>query len=145
MFEPEVFREKMYRIKESTGDIVGTSKGAPQWFGNAPLAPISLGTPLVSRDRLLDIKSCVHEQDCIGSVPLIDKLAFWLTVEVFVLVTDCQTSKMIPTSPSLCAVLCPEAMTLTKVRFCCRPSCAQPISGITGSDWSNLRRRSLFY
>jgi len=49
LFEPKVFREQIYRIKESTCDIVGLP-GASQGFGsrgNVPPLP-SLLTPLVS-------------------------------------------------------------------------------------------------
>jgi len=33
MFKPEVFRKEMYRIEESTWDIVGNFRSHPQSFG----------------------------------------------------------------------------------------------------------------
>ena len=33
MFEPEVFRNQINCIEESTGDIVGIFRHLPQWFG----------------------------------------------------------------------------------------------------------------
>jgi len=44
MFEPEVFRKQTYCIEESTCDIVGTFRRAPQRF--SPLPPLL--TPLLS-------------------------------------------------------------------------------------------------